>query len=350
MTLSKNTIYAIFAVVVMFSACNIGDENPSSTYGSGIFITCEGAFPGTGTVSFYNRTDSVLTDIYATENGASKIGSTFQSMTQYRGLAYLAVNGANRVIIADAKTFKVQSSLDTGLAFPNNIIGVDTALYISEWGKNGVNGAIKHYSLATKSLVKTTLTGVGSDDMIYANFRLWVVNGGGFGQDSTVAVVNTVRDSVERKVEVGLAPNSIVQDVNGDIWVLSGGYFNRAGNGKLVRIRENNVINTFDVPKYASSLTLDATKSTLYFIANNKIYVKDLLNFGVTPPSVFLTNEAFKGLYSIAVEPKTNNLYIGDAKDFKVTGEIFIYDLNTKSLKKVLSKGVGIAPNGFIFN
>ena len=146
---------------------------------------------------------------------------------------------------------------------------------------------------------------------------------------------------------VGLAPNSIVQDANGDMWVLCGGYFDRAGGGKLVKLRNGAVELSFDVPKYASSIVTDKSKSTLYFIGNNQIYSKDLLNFGTTPPSVFLKPNGSTSLYTLGVDPKTGYIWCGDALDYTKAGVVYIIDPTTKTEKKKLT--VGTAPNGFIF-
>jgi DNA-binding beta-propeller fold protein YncE len=52
----------------------------------------------------------------------------------------------------------------------------------------------------------------------------------------------------------------------------------------------------------------------------------------------------------LGVDPKTGYLYVGDALDFKSGGQVYVYDLATKSMKILLKNNVGVAPNGFYFN
>lgn len=360
MTFSKNTLWALLAVVTFsFIACEKGDEKPESAYASGVFISCEGVFgSGTGTMSYYNRVDSARGDIFAAENSGSKIGNILQSYNVFQNVGYLVVNNANKMITIDPKTFVATGTYDTGFVLPRYTLGVPalsatipSRVYVSTWGKDGLNGSIRLFDLTAKKISRIIPTGKGTSKMILVNGKIWAVNDGGFGKDSTVVIINTGADTVvEKRIEVGLAPTDIVSDNNGNVWVLCAGYFDRTGGGKLVQIREEKVYRTFDIPKFSSSLVLDNAKTTLYFVGGNKIYSKDPTNFNANNPSLFLENTAFKGLYSLGVDPKTGYLYVGDAIDFTNGGQVFIYDVTNKALKTVLKNNIGVAPNGFYFN
>ena len=359
MTFSKNTLWALLAAVTFsFLACTKGDEKPESAYASGVFITCEGQFgSGTGTVSYYNRVDSTRDDIYAAANSGAKIGNILQSYTVFQGVGYLLVNNANKMITVNPTTFVATATYDTGFVYPRYALGVDASrLYVSTWGKDAVNGSIRLFDLSSKKISRIIPTGKGTNKMILSSGKIWAVNDGGFGQDSTVVVVNTAADTVvEKRIKVGLAPKDIVADNNGNIWVLCGGYDFSPNQdkkaSKLVQIRNEAVVATFDnLPSGASSLVMDNAKTTLYFVAGNKVYSKDPLNFNTAAPSVFLQNAAFTSLYGLGVDPKTGYLYVADAKDFTKSGQVFVYDLTTKTMTKAIQNGVGIAPNGFYFN
>jgi DNA-binding beta-propeller fold protein YncE len=368
MTFFKNTLWAVLGTVIFtVIACTKGDEKPDTGYTSGVFISCEGAFTGgTGTVSFYNRTDSARSDIYAAANSGAKIGNVLQSYTAFQNVGYLVVNNANKMITVDPKTFVTTGTYDTGFILPRYALGVAPVaagdagrLYVSCYGKNGVDGSIKLFDLTAKKISRVIPTGKGTNKMILVGGRIWAVNDGGFGMDSTVVIVNAgslVSDTiVEKRIKVGAAPKDIVADNNGNIWVLCSGYdFSLKQDqkaSKLIQIRDDKVVATFDnLPSGAAALTLDNSKTTLYFVAGNKVYSKDPLSFSTIPPSVYLDNAAFKSLYGIGVDPKTGYLYVADALDFTASGQVYVYDLTTKTLKTVLKSGVGVAPNGFYFN
>lgn len=354
MIFSKSHVWAIlFATTSLLSSCDKGDEKPSGLYQTGVFITNEGPFgSGTGTVSYYDRdADITKNDIYSTANSGASVGNVLQSMGLYNGNAYLIVNNANKMVEVKSKDFTSVATLTTGLTLPRYFLPIDaTRAYITQWGKDSATSGVVVYDYASKTIAKTVPTGKGADRMVRnsSTGAVWVLNSGGLGKDSTVSIINSTIgvDTVLQKIKVGLGPNSIVQDANADIWVLCYGEYLKS-SGKLVKIRNGAVEYSFDVPYGASGLISDKSKTTLYYLASNQIYTKDLLNFGATAPSVFLKPSGATALYSLGFDPKTSLLWCGDALDFKQSGTVYIIDPTTKTEKKKLT--VGVAPNGFIF-
>ena len=176
---------------------------------------------------------------------------------------------------------------------------------------------------------------------------VWVVNNGGFGSDSTVAIIDITSEVVIKKIVVGVSPNSLVQDSNGDVWVLCGGSFGVANSGRLVQIKNNAVVAIYNVPQGANSLVANATKNILYFNTNKGIYQKDLT---ATAPSVFVdkpvATAAFGALYGLGIDPKTGNLFCADAKDYNSKGVVYIFN-NAKVLQDSLKTDV--LPSNFWF-
>lgn len=353
MIFSKSHVWAIlFASTALLSSCDKGDEKPSELYQTGVFIINEGPFgSGTGTVSYYNRdADITKNDIYGTANSGAAIGNVLQSMNLYGGNAYLIVNNGNKMVEVKSKDFTNVSTFSTGLTLPRFFLPIDaTRAYITQWGKDSATSGVVVYDYASKTIAKTVPTGKGADRMIRnsSTGSVWVLNSGGLSKDSTVSIINSTIgvDTVLQKIKVGLGPNSIVQDANGDIWVLC--YGESLKSGKLVKIRNGAVEFSFDVPNGAFGLIADKSKTTLYYLASNQIYSKDLLNFGANAPSLFLKPSGATALYSLGFDPKTSLLWCGDALDFKQSGTVYIIDPTTKTEKKKLT--VGVAPNGFIF-
>ncbi len=361
MTFSKNTLWAMLAAVILTTiACTKGDEKPESAYASGVFIICEGPFgSGTGTMSYYNRVDSTRGDIYGAANSGAAIGNILQSYTVHNDVGYLLANNANKMITVDPKTFVTTATYTTEFILPRYAIGVDASrVYVSSWGDKGVDGTIKLFDVGSKKVSRTIQTGKGTNKMILVGGKIWAVNDGGFGEDSTVVIVNTINNAdtlKPTKIQVGLAPKDIVADNNGNIWVLCAGYdFSLAQDkkaSKLIQIREEKVVATFEnLPSGANSLALDNSKTTLYFLAGKKVYAKDPANFDKKDPSVFLENAAFVKLYGLGIDPRTGYLYVADAKGFTTGGEVYVFDPATKTMKLNIKTGVGVAPNGFYFN
>ncbi|MDZ7878331.1 MAG: hypothetical protein U5L45_11700 [Saprospiraceae bacterium] len=339
----------VIALSVFFAACK-KDPDPVAVqpYEAGVFITHEGAFSGgTGTVSFYNRTvGGIKNDIFGTENTGAAVGNILQSMSVANGKAYLVVNNANRIVVADAKTFKYQDSI-VGTVLPRYFLAIDDKkAFVSEWGTGGTNGAVKVLDLATKKFTKTIATGKGAERLLKVNNAIWTVNNGGFSSDSTLAIIDITSEALTSKITVGTSPNSLVQDANGDVWVLCGGAWG-APNGRLVQIKNNAVVATFNVPQGSGSLVTNATKNTLYFVGGKAIYQKDLTT---AAPSVFVdkptATAAFGALYGLGIDPKTSNLFLADAKNYSATGTVYVF--NTAKLLQDSMK-TGVIPSNFWF-
>ncbi len=342
--------WAMFVALTILCVSCEKDPDPVvvQAYESGVFITHEGAFSGgTGTVSFYNRTvGGIKNDIFGSENGAAAIGNILQSMTVANGKAYLLVNNANRIVVADAKTFKYQDSI-TSTVLPRYLLDIDgKKAFVSEWGTNGVNGAVKVLDYTTKKFTKTIATGNGAERMLRVGNTVMVVNNGGFSKDSTLAIIDVTTEAITSKINIGISPNSLVQDTNGDVWVLSGGAFG-AANGKLVQIKNNAIVATFNVPQGSGSLVTNSTKNTLYFTGGKAIYQKDLT---AAAPSVWVdkpaTSATFGALYGLGIDPKTGNIFCSDAKNYSSTGTVYIFNAS-KTLADSLK--TGIIPGNFWF-
>jgi hypothetical protein len=353
MIFSKSHFWSlVFACSIVLVSCKTkGDEQPSPLYQTGVFIINEGPFgSGTGTVSYYDRDADVLkNDIYGTENSGAVIGNILQSMSINGDKAYLMANNANKMVVVDTKTFKTSATLATDLILPRYFLPIDAARgYITQWGKDSATSGIVVYDYATNKIAKTIPTGgKGANHIIrQSTSAIWVLNSGGLGKDSTVTIVNSSSDSVIQKITVGPQPNGIVEDVNSDIWVVCQGEYLK-NNGKLVKIRNKGIEYSFTIPDGVSNLITDKTKSTLYFLANNQIYQKDLLNFGANAPTVLMKPADAKALYALGIDPKTGYLWCGDALDYTKAGIVYIIDPATKIEKKRLT--VGVIPNGFLF-
>jgi hypothetical protein len=345
--MKKIQLWAVLcALITLIFGCQPPEPNEIiAIYEKGVFITHEGAFAGgTGSVTFYNG--SIQNDIYSAANGGAAIGNVLQSMTIIGDKAYLVVNNAKRITVVDAKTFRFQDSI-TATVLPRYLLDIDgKKAFVSEWGAGGVEGAVKVLDLTTKKFTKTINTGKGAERMLRNGTAVWVVNNGGFDADSTVAIIDIASEVVIRRIVAGAAPNSLVQDANGDVWVLCGGNFG-AANGKLVQIKNNAIVATYNVPQGSNSLVANSTKNTLYFATNKGVYQKDLTT---TTPSVFIEKPAatasFGALYGLGIDPKTDNLFCADAKDYASKGVVYIFN-NAKVLQDSLKTDV--LPSNFLF-
>jgi YVTN family beta-propeller protein len=349
----KKTLFIASLCGLAFTACKKEETTPTSTpssYSNGVFITHEGGFmQSNASVSFYNKsTGAVTNDLFNTANNRS-LGDIVQSMTVHGGKGFIVVNGSARVEVVNMNDFKSAGVIN--LLSPRYALGISAGkLYISDWGDNG---SVKVINPADLSVSKTIVTGKGPENMLMLNNRVYVVNSGGFGVDSTISVIDPATDAVVATVNVGVNPTALKADAQNKLWVLckgdyNGTYTDPADDYPAELIRINPVNNTIEkrlqigaTGDHPQRLAISGDKNTLYY-DNYGIY-KFGINENVLPSSTFIS----KSFYGFDVDPSNGHIYGADAKNFQVKGAVFRYD-NTGKLMDSLQ--VEVAPAGFTFN
>jgi YVTN family beta-propeller protein len=349
--LKMNTLknIAVFLVLITLLTSSCKDKTPlPNNYDAGVFIVNEGVFLGTGTVSFYDRKDSVANNIFAKENLEEPLGDVLQSMVVHNGKAYMIINHANKIVVADKSTFKKITTI-TEINLPRYMQVIDdTKAYITNWGtdKNGANGAVQVLDLQTNTIKKTIDTKHASEAIVKIGTNVYIANSAGLyfdgPGDSTVTVIDTKTDAITKTIFVGINPTAIAADKNGSVWVLCSGTWDGKVSGHLMKITNDKVEKDILVESGSQKLAMNATGDRLYFTEGyDKVSYIDI----AAPDKVNVF--ASRAAYGLGVDPKTGNVYIADAGDFKSAGNVFIY----RSTDKVLidSVSVGVGPNGFWF-
>ena len=348
------------AIAVTFASCKKDDPEPApantvtpgTTYNNGVFIVNEGPFgSGTGTVSFYSRSSgSVSADNFEAKNGYP-LGNIVQSMEIYNGNAYIIVNNAGKVEVADGNTFAASSAI-TGFTNPRYFLGINsTKGYVSEWGAGGVAGAIKVINLSTKIITGTIVTGKGAEGMVLAGSKVYVACSGGYDNDSVVTVINSTTNAVITNINVGANPKSIKMDANGKIWVLCSGQWDPTytfliKTGKLVRIdTATNAVDlslpfasTFSQP---SNLVINNAKTSMYYSYNGGVYSQSYSASALSGTA--LINRSF---YGLGIDPTNDYFYGSDAVDFSSNGKVIRYNASAVLVDSIT---VGVIPGNFFF-
>lgn len=344
------------ALTLVMQSCKKDDPQPTTitaagAYESGVFVACQGPFStGSGTVSFYNRsTGAVSNDIFQSAN-TFPLGNIVQSVNIYNGKGYAVVNNAGKIEVVTANDFKSVGTI-TGLNSPRYFLGITSAkAYVSEWGTTV--GAVRVIDLSNNSISSTINVGNGAENMVMVNSNVFITNSGGFGNDSTVTVINSTTDAVVTTINVGPNPGSIKVDANGKIWVLCGGQWNSGFStlektGKLVRINPSNysIEQTFtfsSTSSMPSSLAINSAKNKLFYSYEGKVYEQD-----ITAANLSTTGFIDRSFYGLGVDPSNDYLYAADAGNFSSNGKVIRYNSSTGS--KVDSFAVGIIPGDFFF-
>lgn len=349
-TLVRLLTFSALAMSVTLQSCKDDevDNTPGAkNYTNGVFITNEGPFQsGNGSVAFWSRDNQTKdTDIYNAVNGVP-LGNIVQSISVSYGNAYVVVNNANKVVVADAKTFEAKGSIDN-LALPRYFVGVsETKGYISEWVGFSGQGRVSVVDLTTNTVTSTITVGVLPEKMVYLGNKLFVTN----SNDSTVSVINTQTDQLESTITVGDWPSGIEADQNGNLWVLCGGVPSWTGSAatspELVKFNPASptfqTTFSFNSPdNNPSRLTINGTRNKLYYQYSGGVY-----EFSINASALSSSPVINRYFYGVGVDPVDGSIYGADAGNFTSVGKVVKY--NT-SFSPVDSFDTDVAPSDFWF-
>ncbi len=355
--MKKSLFYFVLFSLGFYLASCTEDMPPAPVeavkYGEGIFITNEGPFQqGSGTLTFYDRhTQNVVQEVFMRANDGESLGNILQSMNIIDGKAYLVINNGGKVVIADGQSLKKTGEI-TGLAQPRYVVDLgNDRIAISQWGADGLSGSVSIYNSSDLSLLANIPTGAGAEGMLVKDGKLYVANSGGYGVDSTLAVIDLASNSLQEKLPSGTNPSSMVVDKNGALWVLCSGYSNwndpndpLNAPGKLIRYADDLIALALDVPTYSSDLTISTNGEVLYALIDSEPYGMHIDSSALPTESIIHGQQSGVFYYSLGLDPVTGHLLLGNAKDYISPGEVDVFQDDGV---KVMSIAAGLIPGGY---
>lgn len=347
----------LFSMLLVFASCSDDDSMMPEEVADGFFIVNEGGFGNSNTsLSFYDYTsEEVSNNIFQTAIGRP-LGDQSQSMTVFNGLGYIVVQNSSKVEVIDTEELTSMASIEEGISSPRYFLGInDTKGYVTDWGPDGVSGAVKVVDLQSYEVIKTIATGAGPNEMVLVGTRVYVANAGGFSSDNTISIIDSSTDELVEEIEVGDNPKSMVLAADGAVWVASAGALAFDADFNLV-VEESTpsslskIVNGSEVLRldlsgitYSSvdDLRIDVDGNTLYFNFDGAVYQMET-SANELPSAAFID----KSFYGLAIDPVNSYLIGLEAPDFSSAGSMIFYD---ESGTEVTSFQVGIGPNGCAF-
>ncbi|MCD6112883.1 MAG: hypothetical protein J7J86_06410 [Bacteroidales bacterium] len=336
---------------LFFNSCTKDDKKENFPYDNGVFITNEGPFQsGSGTITFYDKATGLTQEkIFETVN-AMPLGNIVQSMNIFNNKAYIVVNNANKVEIVNSGTFESLGSIEN-FNLPRYFLGISLSkAYVSCW-----DNTVAVVNLDDNSIVKNIQTQSGPETMIKYNDKVFVLNSGGFGVDSTITVINSETDEVLSTIQTAKVPSGIQIDKNNNMWVLCSGQgwngFPQETDtkGHLICLNPNDYSVVKDIifpasDKHPQKLIINKNKDILYYSYIDGVYSFDI-NSDNLNDSPLISHAMF---YNIGFDNNDRTIYASDAKDFAQDGIVYIYNSNDGAV--VDSINAGVVPGSFYFN
>jgi hypothetical protein len=354
--LKFRSLFLLVGTVMTLNSCTW--ENPlfnnDTGYEHGVFVTNEGAFGNSnGSVSFVGKDSaSAVNHVFEMVN-SRPLGDVVQSMTIADGKGFIVVNNSQKVEIVDIKTFESLGTI-SGLEYPRYMVALNKKKgYLSD---GNFDGRVYVLDLEQLTITDTIAVGSGPEHMILFDDRLIVANCGGWGNDSTLTVVDTQNDQIVATWKTGDNPTDLVIDRDNDLWVLCKGQVVWEGwniaketTSQLCKMDPitGQIIQTIDIGQvgdyfWPQAIGISEDGRKVFFLEAAGIYSIDYQS--VTPSTTPVIQGMF---YGFGIEPETDVIHGLIAPTFTGAGWLVRYEPSGMVKDSIQ---VGIGPNRVAFN
>jgi YVTN family beta-propeller protein len=312
---------------------------------TGVFVLNQGTYGmNNTTLTYYDfASGTQTTDFFKNVNGFG-LGDTGSDFIIYGGKMYIVMNVSGYVAVTNSITAKFIDTISFKNAGvnrgPENVVAAEGKVFVSS--TDGTVAVIDTSSLAVTKYIK-----VGSNpaQMVVASDILYVSNTGGFSAtfDSTLSIIplNTLTET--GRIVVGINPGSITTDNAGNIYVVCTGDY-VAVAPRLVKININSstlqsVDSTFGSIRYYNSNLF----TTGGYLGAANVGIFNTASLAAVRASFITDGTAIVNPYGLDIDAATGDVYVGDAKDYVSSGEVFCFDKTGKK-KFSFSVSPGISP------
>ncbi len=331
------TMLLIAAISFMFAGCDndggeVIPEPPYSPYlNNGVFVLNEGNFgSGNGSLSFLNLDSLKMSDdIFYTKN-QRPLGDVPLSLMLRDSTIWIVVNNSGRIEVAHRQDL-ASVAVISGMTSPRSILPLlDGRAYVSDLASSAIHIIdMNNYAITGSiSVNQPTEALLPVEGKVFA--ACWSNYGFEDHTNNKVLVIDPLTNLVVDSVMTGKEPQSMVVDKNEKLWVLCSGGWMGDEFPTLYRINprslETEQIYTFDdVDSSPSSLCANGYADSLYFI-NGGIYAMSISDANL--PGQPLIEPDTHLFYTLAVHPKTSEIFATDAIDYQQKGLVLRYRAN----------------------
>lgn len=350
--MKMRTFLSAVCLLALFSSCKKDKDDNSQTIpvATGAYILSEGLYGNNNTVlTYYDfATATPSTDYYQKANG-SGLGDTGNDILLYGGKIYIVMNVSSYVQVADAHTAKALKNIaftqTSGAARqPRFAAPYKDKVLVTSW-----DGTIAVIDTASLAIDKFISTGSVCEGIAVLGDRAYVANTGNYltGYDSTLSVIDLISMTETKKITVGTNPGPVTADSTGNIFVgVTGDY----GSIKPALVKVSSTSNTVTKSVALSVAKIRYHDGLLYATAYDSTNVRTVNTSDLSQAKAnFVTDgTAIKQPYGVNIDIQSGDIYVMDAKDYTVSGEVFCFD---KTGKKKFSFSVtpGVNPNTVVF-
>lgn len=325
-------------------------SNPVPATTKGVYVLNEGNFGrSNASLTFYSPdSNRAYQDVFGSVNDRP-LGDTGNDIVIYGTKGFIVVNQSHKI-----EVFSTQDNTSLGtIQLPNKsprCIAVinSTKAYVTNWGDNSVS-IVNPTTLAVEK--DSIAVGNAPEGITVFNGKVYVCNSG-YGSGNTVTVIDAMTDVIVKQITVGMGPETIGVDADGDIFVQCSGYSDWSnpvndspGSVSVIDAASDTVKSTITMPleTYGHPGEIAVSKNGYAMIKVRDGIAKIDTKSDLIISNVFISAPS---AYSIAVDDVTDFLYVSDAKSYTENGEVKIYNPAGSEIAKF---STGIIPGDFAF-
>lgn len=320
------------------------------------YVLSEGLFNlNNSTLSRYTFHDDKTVSDYFRAINKRGLGDTANDMAIYGSKLYIIVNVSSQVEVIDLATGtslkRIAMLTENGASRqPRCVTFHKNKAYVCSF-----DGTVARIDTTSLNIEAYTKVGRNPDGICAQNDKLYVSNSGGLDNpnyDNTLSVIDIPSFTENKKISVGNNPGKILPDQYGNIYVTVRGHSDNPGEGKLICIDSNtdeirdswkeNVINFAIDGDFAYLCKYNHTTK------ESGIKVLNLANGQIEQENFITDRTIINTPYSISVNPYSGNVYITDAYDYKVKGDILCF--NPQGQLQFRLNNIGLNPNTIVFS
>lgn len=345
-------IFAAFlAGLLLFAACKDPNNNNKPIEGifaNGVFVLNEGSLHmNNSTLAFYDFKNNTYHDDIFLEVNHRGLGDIGNDLKKYGSKLYCVVNNSNIVEILDINTAKSLKTLVLSGKQPRHIDFYRDKAYITCF-----DGDLIKIDTSTMKVEATVHTGPNPDDLCICNGKIYVANSGGLNYPNygnTISVVDPQTFTVLKDITVTINPTRIKAYENNAVYVVSNGnYGDIPYDFQKIDCSTDELVKRFDL----EVLNFDIYQNLAYIYMYNYntqsswIKVLNLDSEEIVDEQFIKDGTVIKIPYGIKVNPLNNDVWITDAINFSVNGDVYCFDKNGN---KKFSFSAGMNPSSLVF-
>ncbi|MDD6890968.1 MAG: YncE family protein [Bacteroidales bacterium] len=347
-------------------ACDDMEDRPSTELSTGVeddgtaelYILNEGLFNlNNSTLSKYSFASGTFVPDYFTTLNRRGLGDTANDMNSYGGKLYVVVNVSSTVEVVDMNTGRslrqIPFRTDTGSSRqPRAIAFHEGKAYVCSY-----DGTVARIDTSTLEIDGWTTAGRNPEDLCVQDDKLYVANSGGLdwegvGVDRTVSVIDLQTFRELKQIEVGPNPGRILPGPDHTVWVAIHGEAIEEGRYQLAKINTltDTCVEVFDEPVMDFAVDYSTAYLYNYDYATQQTAFKvfDLQAGTVIRPTFITDGTRIERPYSIQVNPYSGNVYITEAYNYQLDGDVYCF--TPQGQLKFRLPQVGLNPNTVLFS